>query len=84
MIETKRLILRPWRLEDAEALFPDAAMGPLGCAVHFLDYSAVRVGCIRFGIANGGLRMSLVSVFEPDFNVFRSKGASFSLYRDPK
>lgn len=34
----------------------------MGCAVHFLEYSADRVACIRFDVANGGLRISLAIV----------------------
>lgn len=48
-------------------------MGPMGCAVHFLEYSADRVACIRFDVASGGLRISLASVLSQTFpfSVFR-------------
>lgn len=42
----------------------------MGCAVHFLEYSAALAGCIRFGIANGGLQippMSVLSWISPFF-----------------
>lgn len=42
-------------------------MGPMGCTVHFLEYSADRVACIRFDVANGGLRISLASVLSQTF-----------------
>lgn len=42
-------------------------MGPMGCAVHFLEYSADRVACIRFDVASGGLRISLASVLSQTF-----------------
>lgn len=48
-------------------------MGPMGCAVHFLEYSADRVACIRFDVASGGLRIFLASVLSQTFpfSVFR-------------
>ena len=48
-------------------------MGPMGCAVHFLEYSADRVACIRVDVASGGLRISLASVLSQTFpfSVFR-------------
>ena len=39
----------------------------MGCAVHFLEYSADRVACIRFDVASGGLRISLASVLSQTF-----------------
>ena len=39
----------------------------MGCAVHFLEYSADRVACIRFDATSGGLRKSLASVLSQTF-----------------